>query len=66
MTKYSFDSAGSPDGEVPGVRAFYAAIIVALAMLLMGAVWQVAPHTDQVHAATQQAEIAQSDGGTAG
>ena len=63
MTNYSSQTHQSSDGEVPGSRAFYAAIIIAVAMLLMGTFWQMSPHGDQVHAATQQAEIVQSGNG---
>ncbi|HEY1630580.1 MAG TPA: hypothetical protein VGF56_04660 [Rhizomicrobium sp.] len=57
MTNYSQSARSSGDGEVPGSRAFYVAIIIAVAMVLMGAVWQVAPHADQP--ATRQAEVTQ-------
>ena len=68
MTNYSARSTRSSDGEVPGARVFYAAVVIGVAMLLLGAVWQVAPHGagDQANAATQHAEIVQTGGSTAG
>jgi hypothetical protein len=66
MTNYSARSTRSSDGEVPGARAFYAAVVIGVAMLLLGAVWQVAPHEagSQANAATQHAEIVQASGGS--